>query len=62
VLLVQAGDSLTDVLRVVSVLWLCNLSSTPKQTSCNHCLSSLSATRVGIHQGTSTSYTGGCLL
>ena len=55
-LLVQADDSLTDALRVVSVLWLqhaaaswvtlSNQSSIPKRTSCNHCLSILSATRV----------------
>ena len=55
--LMEAGDSLTDVLRVVSVLWLYELGCyifgclmqldfTPKQTSHNQCLSSLSATKV----------------
>ena len=54
----QAGDSLTDVMRVVSVLWLYKMNwgaaswvalcsySTPKQTAHNHFLSSLSATRL----------------
>ena len=57
-LLVQVGDSLTDVLscqyivhgckmKQAAASWvaLCNWSSIPKQTSHNHSLSSLSATR-----------------
>ena len=54
-LLMEAVDSLTDVLRVVSVLWLYDelgcyifgcLMQLDFRTSYNHCLSSLSATIV----------------
>ena len=63
VFIVQAGDSLTDALRVVIVLWLkdelgsCPLGcfmqlvfNTKANLTGNHCLSNLSATRVTTHR------------